>query len=320
MKNSFSRLIPWSLGDALMTDDDGPDAGSRERTASPPPRICLPDGGQDEKSTADESLDSADALPVDTHDNGSDSDQVGSGTTYKQTDIGGKRDTNEDSVLCRAFEEVGYHLIAVADGMGGHEGGEIASQTALDAVEESITTALSESETDREHLLEDGTRRAHEAVVEMTEANNFHREPGTTLITALLDGDDAVISNVGDSRAYVYDGSLSQVTTDQTQVQQLVEAGELDPEDAEDHRYSHVLLQAIGTADDLYVEISERSLAGGRLLLCSDGLTDAVSDDVIEETLETSSTIGDAGSTLIDRALAAGASDNVTLALYEVVE
>ena len=231
------------------------------------------------------------------------------------TDPGLERDTNEDSVLCAAVDG-SCDLVAVADGMGGHAAGDVASEEAVESLADVLEAAPGEMG-DPEAILEEAFVVANEEIRAQAAEMNVSREPGTTLVAALVDEGEATIANVGDSRAYHFDGDLEQVTTDQSQVQQLVEAGELDPEEAGDHPMSHVLAQALGTAEDLDVDFYRRSVADGWLLLCSDGLTDPVDEAEIERTLATADDLETAASDLVDLAHDAGAPDNVSVALYE---
>lgn len=232
-------------------------------------------------------------------------------TTHCQTNVGKKRSTNEDAVRCTTIDALG-ELLVVADGMGGHPKGDVASERAVETVVETVEDGH-ESGDDHATLLERGVRAAQDAVLDI----DTQGDPGTTLVTALVADDTATIANVGDSRAYRVGDDLEQVTIDHSHVQQLVEAGELSPDEAEDHPMSHVVSQALGTADTLDVDTYEQPLTESWLLLCSDGLSGHVPEEEIEQTCHAAESIEDAGSDLIELALAHGAPDNVTVGLYE---
>lgn len=239
------------------------------------------------------------------------------GDFHCQTEAGANKETNEDAVLCAEYAG-GYTALAVADGMGGHDAGDIASQIAIESLETTLVgKRLSDGSTDRNELLKLGFQRAHREIVDFAADKDFGRKPGTTLVATLIGPDDAVIANVGDSRAYRYDGQIQQLTTDQTQVQELIEAGELDPQDADEHPYSHVLAQALGTAEDLDVEFCTVPIESDLLLLCSDGLTDSLSESEISRTLAEVETVEEAGARLIDLTFEAGAPDDVSVALFD---
>ncbi len=192
------------------------------------------------------------------------------------TDIGRVRERNEDSVL------VSPPLYVVADGMGGHRGGQVASQVALEAMEGLATEGRGS--------LADHVRRANRAVWDRSVEDERLSGMGTTLTAAQIDGASALIAHVGDSRAYLLrDGSLQQLTTDHTLVARMVKSGEITDAEAEVHPHKNVLTRALGTDEE--VEVDEDSIAlvdGDRLLLCSDGLTGMVTEDQIQAILENS--------------------------------
>lgn len=240
-------------------------------------------------------------------------------TTHCQTSVGVQRSRNEDAAKCTTIDDVGT-FVAVADGMGGHPKGEVASETAIETV---LSTIQRESdgatESDHDSLLETGFQAAHEAVTNIETTGSG--TPGTTLVTALIDNETATIANVGDSRAYVVqDGTMKQVTVDQSQVQQLVEAGEITPEEADDHPMSHVLAQGMGTTDVLEVDLYEQSVTDAWLLLCSDGLTDPVPDEEIETICLESDGLDAASTALIGQAHEYGGPDNIAIGLYHSEE
>ncbi|WP_372480821.1 PP2C family serine/threonine-protein phosphatase (plasmid) [Halomicrobium sp. HM KBTZ05] len=232
--------------------------------------------------------------------------------SYCHSNVGQQRSENEDAARCASLDD-GRELVVVADGMGGHSKGAEASATAVERLFETVTSETPEAADRPEDLLERGFRAAHDAVTDL--AAGERKTPGTTLVAALVADDTATIANVGDSRAYYVDEELRQVTTDQSQVQELVEAGEITPEEASNHPMSHVLSQAIGTADDLDVDLYTQSISEGWLLLCTDGLTDPVPEDAIEATCLDATSLEAAGTDLIREANDRGGPDNVTVGL-----
>jgi protein phosphatase len=213
-------------------------------------------------------------------------------------------------------------VMMVADGMGGHAAGEVASRTVLVTL---MTLILDHPEwilkVDEDSVadLENRTVARYRAL-DMALAERMHADPnlqgmGTTLTVAYSLGLDLFIAHVGDSRAYLFDkGALRQLTRDHTHVQQLVDAGMLTPDEAAHHRLRNVLTNVLGGADrSVEVELHRLRLAGGdRLLLCSDGLTGAVKDEEIAGILAGSATASEACRRLVDRALERGGPDNVT--------
>jgi protein phosphatase len=223
------------------------------------------------------------------------------------TDVGMVRDHNEDGYLV----DDGLGLVAVADGMGGHRGGEVASATALEAFHASFADTGG---------LRDAVLAANDAVIERGSADESLRGMGTTLTTGVL-GDDGtlLIGHVGDSRAYLLrDGELSRITTDHSLVEELVAAGELTEEEAERDPRRSMITRAIGLDGDLVVDLIPVVLVpGDRVMLCSDGLTNMVSESEIAKILG-----GDAEPTtiaqrLVDAANKGGGVDNTTVLVLE---
>jgi protein phosphatase len=142
---------------------------------------------------------------------------------------------------------------------------------------------------------------------------------GTTVVAALVDGRKATIANVGDSRCYHIDNSIEQVTVDQSLVQELVSAGEITEAEAEDHPQRNVVSQALGTTEDIKPDFYTQTV-DGTLLLCSDGLTEEVSDNVIARLVTEKTTLAETAEALIDRANQNGGSDNITVAMCTVPE
>jgi serine/threonine protein phosphatase PrpC len=228
-------------------------------------------------------------------------------------------------------EEVNYVMI-VADGMGGHAAGEVASRMAISAL---VSLALDIPDwifkVDEEHARE-LERRARTRVqevgamlVERGERDPALRGMGTTLTAVRSLGRDLMVTHVGDSRAYLLRaGGLHRLTRDHTYAQLLVDTGQLSPGDAAVSRHRHVLTNALGgSGDDVQVDTDRLSLEDGdRLLLCSDGLTDLVDDAAIAKILQEATASSDACERLVQRALDNGGRDNVTVivAVYRIPE
>ncbi|HEY1636478.1 MAG TPA: Stp1/IreP family PP2C-type Ser/Thr phosphatase [Acidimicrobiales bacterium] len=230
------------------------------------------------------------------------------------TDVGLVRTTNQD----RALE--GDGLFAVADGMGGHVGGETAAQTAIDAFR---TTFAGHPSADG---LADAVRQANYAVWEASRAETALRGMGTTLTALALvtvDGtDDLTIVNVGDSRAYLYQqGELSQLTADHSLVEEMVRSGELTAEEASVHPQRHILTRALGIEPDVEVDVWHvPPHVGDRILLCSDGLINELGDDEIASVLGQHPDPDDAAHALVQQARDAGGSDNITVVVVDIVD
>jgi serine/threonine protein phosphatase PrpC len=229
------------------------------------------------------------------------------------TDTGRRRDHNEDSLIAES------PMFAVADGMGGHSAGDVASAAVVARLAEAVVTDFTEPEA-IEYAL-------HEATVDIGEAaDEKSLGVGTTVTGAALtmqEGDPFwTVFNVGDSRVYAFEqNELHQVTTDHSVVQELVAAGLIRAEDAESHPESNVITRAVGfnaePRTDFWVVPVRKGL---RLLLCSDGLTKEIDDERIRLHLAAGLTPMETAQALVDAALASGGRDNVTTIVVDVVE
>jgi PPM family protein phosphatase len=222
------------------------------------------------------------------------------------------------------FEETAY-LLVVADGMGGHAGGEVASRLAIATLINIILHApdwiMRLDDEHAERLMDRAVARyrvIHEALQERARLDPALRGMGTTMTAAYSLGRDLFVAQVGDSRAYRFrDGTLQLLTRDQTHAQMLANEGLIRQQDVARHRLRHVLTSALGGLQNhVRTEIERTTLADGdRLLLCSDGLTDMVEDAEISEVLRQEPRSEEACRQLVDRALANGGKDNVTVVL-----
>lgn len=198
------------------------------------------------------------------------------------TDVGRVRDHNEDTF----YISNDGRLLIVADGMGGHEAGEVASTLAVETVVEFFGPKLqqaTDSGSELESLLLKALEAAHRKVLETARSREGCRGMGTTLIMACVHGDQLYTCHVGDVRCYVRSATgLEQVTQDHSLVGALVQAGELTSEEARVHPRKNEILQAVGLPNGIVPEVSSRTLSNGdRVLLCSDGLWEALSDEEI---------------------------------------
>lgn len=229
-----------------------------------------------------------------------------------RSDIGRVRTDNEDSAIA------GRHLAAVADGMGGHAAGEVASQVAIAALR-----ALDEDPVEGDVLdaLRAAVLAANDHVRKLVDGDIALDGMGTTLTALLAANDRLGLVHVGDSRAYLLrDGRLTQITRDQTYVQLLVDEGRLSPADALVHPQRNVLLQALSGGQELEPVLSVREARDGdRWLLCTDGLSGVVSLDDMTESLGLPDR-EQAANRLVDLALQAGAPDNVTVVVADLVD
>jgi len=228
------------------------------------------------------------------------------------TDIGRVRTGNEDSLFpTTAGHAEGDVLLLVADGMGGAVAGEVASRLATEAATRGLDTDTSP---------EDRVLAANEAVIAATKEDPSLSGMGTTMTLVNMHSDGiAEFAHVGDSRAYLLrDGSLKQLTTDHTLVNELIELGKITNEEAEHHPHRHLLTRVLGLGpvgvDLLTVTLREND----RVLLCSDGLTVMVSDFAIEQILGAGEGVEPTAWVLIEQANMAGGVDNTTVVVIDV--
>jgi serine/threonine protein phosphatase PrpC len=225
---------------------------------------------------------------------------------------GKTRDVNEDSVFLD--QEMG--LFIVADGMGGHPAGEIASSMAVAEISNSIRNRLS-SGAEVPALLEESLRTAHKAILENSLEFPDRREMGTTVVVVLVRNDHVWFSHLGDSRAYLMSqGRIRRLTRDHTFVAEWVEAGLITGEEARVHQARHGLTMALGVDDEVHPETGELSWTDGQcVLLCSDGLTDVLEDRTLLQIVETSKDLEAACDALVTEAKSLGGGDDITVVL-----
>lgn len=220
----------------------------------------------------------------------------------------GRRSTNEDAMLV----DPGAGLFVVADGMGGHNAGEVASALAVRAIREFVHA---ESSLDARTMAE-CLRLANDEILATAEDSPEYHGMGTTVVAVLTQGDRVTYGSVGDSRIYLWRrGRLTQLTQDDSWMNRVLaaEPGGVAVEGAMDHPMRHVLTKVVGVRSDLNPAVAEVAVEPGDvLLLCSDGLHGTVGDDEIARALGASAPVESIAQSLVDQALAGGATDNIT--------
>jgi PPM family protein phosphatase len=239
------------------------------------------------------------------------------------TDVGRQRQHNEDAYL--VDDEI--HLYLVADGMGGHAAGEVASRLAVETISEFIVHTVEDDGTWPHEYNEQFSRNtnrllsamiiANTRVIEAMKQDARLRGMGTTVVACLLDENRASIAHVGDSRAYlIRQEGLSRITSDHSWVFEQVRAGMLTEAEAEKHPLRNVITRALGGGNSVVPEAAEIDLEeGDLLLLCSDGLTGMVSEEDILRIVTEHESLDEACRTLVDRANEQGGNDNITAVL-----
>ena len=238
-------------------------------------------------------------------------------TVSGRSDVGRVRADNEDHFDVTTFPS-GAVLAIVCDGMGGERGGEVASQTATEVIRtqagNGYRPGAAPSSTD--NLLRCAAAAANTVVYDMAQNDPGLRGMGTTVLIALVEGDLAVFASAGDSRIYlVSHGEARQLTRDHTMVQDLVDRGELTPEQARVHPHKHYITRALGVQPQLRLDLGEQRLAeGDTLLLCTDGLSNYLEEADIARIVGEYGAAG-AAQALIDEANLLGGADNSTVVL-----
>lgn len=227
-----------------------------------------------------------------------------------QTDVGRQRDENQDAIHCESLDE-DTAVVVLADGMGGVAGGATASTIAVETFSDYVASGNWDAEP--KSTVRSAVETAQTAVNEEAKTDPKLANMGCTLVGGLVVDDTVVLANVGDSRAYEIGDEAVQLTTDQTVANELVKKGELDPDEVDDHQMSHVLQQSIGSTDDLEPEFVHQQIHG-RLLLCSDGLTNELDDRQVAN-LGEGCPLEDACEELIDAANSEEGSDNISVIL-----
>jgi len=246
------------------------------------------------------------------------------------SDVGRKREHNEDSFAVIPED----NLFLVADGMGGHAAGEVASRIAVNAIADFIASTRKDAEITwpyeydtnlsvASNRLKTAIRLANQRILDTIAERRDLEGMGTTLVSVLLSDGVACVGHVGDSRSYlVRGGELSQVTGDHSWVNEQVKLGFLTKEDAVRHPFRNVVTRALGSKEDVQVDISEKPLQkDDTILLCSDGLNTMVDDKTILDLVQRSNgDVETAARNLIAKANEGGGEDNVTVILMRILQ
>ncbi len=242
---------------------------------------------------------------------------------FGKTDVGKKRSHNEDALL---YDET-HGLVVVADGMGGHAAGEIASSIAVEVIYEFIKTMDREGEVTwpfeydnnysfEANLLMAGINLANNKILQKVDENSKLKGMGTTVVAGIFKGDRVTIAHIGDSRAYFFrDGKLNLITEDHSWVNEQLKKGIISEEQARAHPFKNVVTQALGSGEKLMVDIDEVKVEEGDVFLfCSDGVNSMLSNDEMQIIFEKNyEDIEKLARALIDGANQAGGDDNITV-------
>lgn len=236
--------------------------------------------------------------------------------SYGQTDVGLKRQINQDSIYV-SDEKIGKlpNLYIVADGMGGHKAGDIASKSCVNTFVDFVSKT---DMTDPVNIIDAGIQIANDEVFEMANSNLDYVGMGTTFVVATVIGNKVYIANVGDSRLYLIGKDIIQITRDHSLVEEMVNIGELQRNEARTHTKKNIITRAVGVEENVVADIFQIEIAkGDKLLLCSDGLCNMVEDYDIKKVVATSESLEHAVGTLVDKANLNGGKDNISVVLVE---
>lgn len=237
-----------------------------------------------------------------------------------RSDVGRVRAVNEDRAYSETLEN-GYTIAVVADGMGGHQAGDVASRLAVETIVRELTALPSElGASERRSGLEQAILRANDTIFHIASQDEKYTQMGTTIVAAVIYNQEVTIGHIGDSRAYIVSRDrIKQLTEDHSLVHELMRKGQITAEEAETHPRRNVLIRALGTDEVVQVDVSEFMLKPEEtLLLCSDGLTRMIDDSTIWTiTIDPSLPLHVIADRLIARAIEAGGDDNVTVVLVQ---
>ena len=236
--------------------------------------------------------------------------------SFSLTDVGRKRSVNQDYVF-KTDNEIGplSNLYIVADGMGGHKAGDFASKYTVEVVCTQIEKSL---QVDPKLLLEEVIKKANKGVHEKSKSDERLEGMGTTIVAATVLNDVLYFSNVGDSRLYLINEGIKQLSKDHSLVEEMVRLGGMKPEEAKHHPDKNIITRAIGAKKKVEVDNFEYELKKDDIILmCSDGLSNMIEDDEIFELVQSSRDVVEAVQRLIDRANKYGGNDNIGVVILK---
>lgn len=234
------------------------------------------------------------------------------------TDVGLLRENNQDSYF--ASSAIDFPLFMVADGMGGHKAGEVASQLAVETIRErleSVMADLTDEELIRKHIYE-AIVEANEKIYQSSLANPDYKGMGTTLTLAYIYKSKIILAHVGDSRAYIINDNMKQVTEDHSLVNELIKNGSITPEEALNHPQKNMITRALGTSPTIKIDFHVVDyLSNDIMLICSDGLSNMISEKEMLMILKYEEDLNIASRKLVCRAKDNGGKDNITVILIK---
>lgn len=236
--------------------------------------------------------------------------------TFSMTDVGKRRQMNQDYIYTSEIA-VGNlpNLFIVADGMGGHNAGDFASRYTVETVLNEIRAS---GKTEPVQLIGQALEHANREILEKASEDPAYQGMGTTFVAATIHGQHLNVANVGDSRLYIVNQQIHQITRDHSYVQEMVRMGKMNPEEARSHPDKNVITRAVGAAKELEVDFFECDLEPfDRILLCSDGLTNMIEDEQIRRIMCSQRDLAESVQRLIETANQNGGKDNISVVIIE---
>ncbi len=236
---------------------------------------------------------------------------------YGKTDVGKKRSMNQDCIFF-TDEPIGPlpNLYIVADGMGGHKAGDVASRTAIEYVTEYISDSTVSNPVS---LLKRAIIYANDKVLRLSRENEDYSGMGTTFVAAVVDDNTMYVVNIGDSRLYLINNDIKQVTLDHSLVEELIRTGQLDRNKGRNHPEKNIITRAMGIGSEVVPDFFEIELElGDKFLLCSDGLSNMIEDDEIKDIVRENEELSAAVDKLVERANYYGGKDNISVVLAAI--
>lgn len=236
--------------------------------------------------------------------------------TFSITDTGVKREMNQDYYFA-SETPVGNlpNLCIVADGMGGHKAGDYASRHTIERV---VASVLRSEEEEPVKILKDAISKANEILMAESKEDDTKTGMGTTLVIGTVIGNKLIVANVGDSRLYVLNDTIRQITRDHSLVDEMVRLGEIDKAAARVHPDKNIITRAIGASNQVEADFFEVELSeNDKVLMCTDGLTNMIEDEEILDIIRRSSSLEEAATALVSVANANGGKDNITVMIIK---
>ena len=235
---------------------------------------------------------------------------------YAKTDIGAKRQTNQDYIFC-SMQQVGSlpNLFIVADGMGGHKAGDLASRYTVEKFLDSVKGSEAENPIS---IIEEAVRYANLALMDKAKESIDYEGMGTTLVVATFIDKSLYIANVGDSRLYIVNNEIQQITRDHSLVEEMINLGEIDRRNARTHEKKNIITRAIGVDSEVVADFFEVEYSKGDIILmCSDGLSNMIEDEDMKMIINEGNDVSEIANKLIEVANNNGGKDNISVVLVE---